>query len=109
MEKKLGHALDTYSSDVALYENAKDIDAVIISTADFQHAQHATHAVLAGKDAYCEAARERIKTVCDTPDADVHFLVGGTQTNQVAISTLLSEDEAVITALIRLPTAILFV
>ena len=54
LEKKLGHSVATYSSDVALYENAKDIDAVIISTADFQHAQHAAHAVNAGKDAYCE-------------------------------------------------------
>ena len=54
LEKKLGHAVETYGSDVSLYENAKDIDAVIISTADFQHAQHATHAVNAGKDAYCE-------------------------------------------------------
>lgn len=54
LEKKLGHAIDTYESDIALYEKAKDIDAVIISTADFQHAQHATHAVNAGKDAYCE-------------------------------------------------------
>ena len=54
LEKKLGHSVETYSSDVALYEQAKDIDAVIISTADFQHAQHAVHAVNAGKDAYCE-------------------------------------------------------
>ena len=54
IEAKVGHAVETYGSDVALYEQAKDIDAVIISTADFQHAQHATHAVLAGKDAYCE-------------------------------------------------------
>ncbi len=54
MEKSLGHPVAAYSSDVALYETAKDIDAVIISTADFQHAQHATHAVEAGKDAYCE-------------------------------------------------------
>lgn len=54
LEKKLGHAIDTYESDIALYEKARDIDAVIISTADFQHAQHATHAVNAGKDAYCE-------------------------------------------------------
>ena len=54
LEKKLGHPVATYSSDVALYENAKDVDAVIISTADFQHAQHAAHAVVAGKDAYCE-------------------------------------------------------
>ena len=54
LEKKLGHSIATYSSDMDLYANAKDVDAVIISTADFQHAQHATHAVNAGKDAYCE-------------------------------------------------------
>jgi len=54
LEQKLGHAVETYTSDIDLYENGKDIDAVIISTADFQHAQHATHAVNAGKDAYCE-------------------------------------------------------
>ena len=54
LERKLGHKVAAYGSDVALYENAKDVDAVIISTADFQHAQHAAHAVNAGKDAYCE-------------------------------------------------------
>ena len=54
LEKKLGHPVETYGSDVELYANGKDIDAVIISTADFQHAQHACHAVNAGKDAYCE-------------------------------------------------------
>ena len=31
-------------SDEELYEKAKDVDAVIISTADFQHARHAAHA-----------------------------------------------------------------
>ena len=54
LEAKLGHKIDTYTSDIDLYENAKNVDAVIISTADFQHAQHAAHAVNAGKDAYCE-------------------------------------------------------
>lgn len=54
LEKKLGHPIKAYGSDIELYEKATDIDAVIISTADFQHAQHATHAVNAGKDAYCE-------------------------------------------------------
>ena len=54
LEAKLGHAVATYTSDIELYEKAKDVDAVIISTADFQHAQHAMHAVNAGKDAYCE-------------------------------------------------------
>jgi predicted dehydrogenase len=33
---------------------AKDVDAVIISTADFQHAPHLRLAAEAGKDAYCE-------------------------------------------------------
>ncbi|MBI1763721.1 MAG: Gfo/Idh/MocA family oxidoreductase, partial [Acidobacteria bacterium] len=32
----------------------KNIDAVMIATADFQHAYHATEAVRAGKDVYCE-------------------------------------------------------
>ena len=38
-----------------------------------------------GEDEYCEAARERIKAVCQAPEADVHFLVGGTQTNTTVI------------------------
>ena len=54
MEKILGHKVDTYVSDEELYATAKNVDAVIISTADFQHARHAVHAVNAGKDAYCE-------------------------------------------------------
>ena len=54
LEAKVGHEVATYASDVELYAKAKDVDAVIISTADFQHARHAVHAVEAGKDAYCE-------------------------------------------------------
>ena len=56
MEQALGHDVEAFSSDIELYE-AKDrlgLDAVIISTADFQHAQHAVHAIEAGCDAYCE-------------------------------------------------------
>ena len=56
MEQALGHDVEAFSSDIELYE-AKErlgLDAVIISTADFQHAQHAVHAIEAGCDAYCE-------------------------------------------------------
>ena len=32
-----------------------------------------------GEDHYCAKARTLIQEVCGRPDADVHFLVGGTQ------------------------------
>ncbi len=54
LEKELGHSVDLYKSDEELYEKAKNVDAVIISTADFQHAMHTVHAVKAGKDSYSE-------------------------------------------------------
>ncbi|MDX9867871.1 MAG: Gfo/Idh/MocA family oxidoreductase [Kiritimatiellia bacterium] len=54
LEEKLGHGIDLYRSDEELYEKAKDVDAVILSTADFQHALHTVHAVKAGKDSYTE-------------------------------------------------------
>lgn len=52
----------------------KDVDAVIISTADFQHAYHGIEAVRAGRDAYVEKpmantmqdARELLKAVNET-------------------------------------------
>lgn len=47
-----------------------------------------------GEDEYCTKAREYIKKVCDAPEADVHFLVGGTQTNLVVISSLLRPYQA---------------
>lgn len=54
IEKAVGHGIDLYRSDEELYEKAKNVDAVIISTADFQHARHTLHAVKAGKDSYSE-------------------------------------------------------
>jgi threonine aldolase len=43
-------------------------------------------------------AEEKIKKACNRPDAKVHFLVGGTQTNQVVISSMLADYEGVIAA-----------
>ena len=50
---KEGIKVKLYRNNEELYDS-KDVDAVIISTADFQHAMHAVEAVQAGKDAYVE-------------------------------------------------------
>lgn len=49
-----------------------------------------------GCDDYCKAAQENIRATIDRPDAAVHFLVGGTQTNQTCICAFLRPHEAVI-------------
>lgn len=51
-----------------------------------------------GVDKYCEQAASKIKEVCNAPEADVHFLVGGTQTNVTVISAALRHYQGVITA-----------
>ena len=38
-----------------------------------------------GKDAYCESAKAKNRTACQCPEAEIYFLVGGTQTNATVI------------------------
>ncbi len=51
-----------------------------------------------GADTYCDSAREKIRTACGASDADVHFLVGGTQTNTTVISSLLRPHQGAVCA-----------
>ena len=51
-----------------------------------------------GEDAHCALAADRIRYVFDCPDAEVHFLVGGTQTNATVISSLLRPHQGVLCA-----------
>lgn len=51
-----------------------------------------------GQDKYCESAKEKIKEACDCPQAEIFFLAGGTQTNQVVIDSLLKSYEGVVSA-----------
>ena len=53
IEKLCGNRPDPVRNNDELYAR-KDVDAVIIATADFQHAYHGTEAVKAGRDAYVE-------------------------------------------------------
>ena len=51
-----------------------------------------------GTDAYCESARKRIREACGCLEAEVHFMVGGTQTNATMITAMLRPYEGVIAA-----------
>ena len=51
-----------------------------------------------GEDAWCASAKEKIIAACGCPQAQVEFLTGGTQTNQIVIATLLREHEGVVAA-----------
>ena len=49
-------------------------------------------------DPYCASAREKIKKAIARSDADVHFLVGGTQTNMTVIAAALKPWQGAICA-----------
>ncbi len=51
-----------------------------------------------GADAYTKAAKEKIAAACKLPDAQIAFLTGGTQTNQLVIDTMLHQYEGVVAA-----------
>ena len=49
-----------------------------------------------GFDEWSERARNKIRTACQCPDADIFFLVGGTQANATVIDGMLATYEGVI-------------
>ena len=51
-----------------------------------------------GTDAFCASAREKIRRACRCPEAEVRFLVGGTQTNATVIGSLLRSYQGVLAA-----------
>ncbi len=51
-----------------------------------------------GEDVFSNSAREKIRIACNAPDADIYFITGGTQTNQLVIDTMLQPYEGVISA-----------
>ena len=51
-----------------------------------------------GEDHFCEQARVLIKKACGQENADVHFLVGGTQANATVISAALKSYQGVVCA-----------
>ena len=51
-----------------------------------------------GLDPHCDRARALIRTACRAPEADVHFLVGGTQANAIVIAAALRPHQGALCA-----------
>lgn len=51
-----------------------------------------------GEDIWSNRARDLIREACRAPDAQVHLLVGGTQTNSIVLHAMLRSWEGVISA-----------
>ncbi len=51
-----------------------------------------------GEDEYCAKAAAQIRSLCDAPDADVHFFVGATQANLTVIAAALTPWQGVLCA-----------
>lgn len=51
-----------------------------------------------GCDSWCKRAEQEIKKYLNRTDVNIHFLVGGTQTNRIVISAALKPHQSVISA-----------
>ncbi len=76
VQKLSGSPVDAVRNNDELYAR-KDVDAVLIATADFQHALHGVEAVTAGRDAYVE------KPTAHTMDDARRFLAAVRQTGKI--------------------------
>jgi len=51
-----------------------------------------------GGDYYCARAKDKIRKACHCPAAEIHFLVGGIQTNAIVIRSILRSYEGILAA-----------
>lgn len=73
------------------YNNGAHPD-VLQHLLDTNNSQSASY----GYDEWSESARKKIREACQCPDADIYFLVGGTQVNATVIDALLPSYGTVI-------------
>jgi predicted dehydrogenase len=76
IQKLSDNTIDAVRNNDELYAR-KDVDAVLVATADFQHAQHGIEAVNAGRDAYVE------KPTADTMEDARNFLAAVKKTGKI--------------------------
>lgn len=67
---KYGHKVNTYNDYQDMLAQEKDLDAVVIATPDWMHAEHANACMRAGLDVYCEKemsnSLEKARTMVET-------------------------------------------
>ncbi len=80
----------SFESDYILGAHEKVLEALIKTNSEVMSGY--------GNDIHTQNAKNLIKNACGKPDSEVFFLTGGTQANQVVISTMLKSFEAVISA-----------
>ena len=80
--------LPNFSSDYQEGAHARVLDALVATNMEQTSGY--------GTDEHCERARDLIRKACDAPNADVYFLVGGTQTNATVIDAILLPWQGVI-------------
>ena len=80
----------SFESDYILGAHEKVLEALIKTNNEVMSGY--------GNDIHTQNAKNLIKKACGTEGSEVFFLTGGTQANQVVISTMLKSFEAVISA-----------
>ena len=80
--------IPNFSSDYQEGAHQKVLDALVATNMEQSSGY--------GTDEHCEHARDLIRAACNAPNADVHFLVGGTQTNATIIDAILLPWQGVI-------------
>ena len=78
----------SFESDYILGAHEKVLEALIKTNGEMLSGY--------GNDVHTENAEKLIKKACNAPDADVFFLMGGTQANKTVIATVLKPFEGVI-------------
>lgn len=79
----------SFMNDYSEGMHPKILEAII-------HENNGTQNVGYGLDVHCAEATRLIRKAADAPDADVHYISGGTQTNLIAIGIALRPWECVI-------------
>ena len=90
MTEKRGRKMITFASDYTEGAHEKILQRMMETNLE----QNSGY----GTDHWCDSAKEKIRRACACPQAQIAFLVGGTQTNQIIIDTMLQPYEGVVAA-----------